>query len=95
MFGTKALTQAASDLASGLPARLTLCISPSEGAGDWMVYRQCATETEAYNLVKDIQSICGSHLERDGNFVYCLPFGSFEDIISELQGDGYDWEETG
>jgi len=62
-----------------------------EGSGTAHIYMPSDAAAEA--LVEAVQSLAGSSLERDGNFVYASLLSNSEEIEEELTDAGFDVEE--
>lgn len=60
-------------------------------AGDHVTFHAyCGSPPEAREVVADIQTLCGSRLERDEDFVYvAVDTDRLEEAILELEKDGY------
>ncbi len=78
-------------LGTGRPPSMTYCFGDDENV-TYHHYASC--DAEAAALVEDIQSLAGSNLERDGDFVYVvLDAELFEMAEKELAQIGYGSEE--
>ena len=57
-------------------------------------YAYCGSPTEATSVRKDIQSLCGSHVEQDEDMIYILvDLDRCDESITELEKDGYSTED--
>lgn len=63
--------------------------------GDVRFYRYCKSEREASRIVWYLQSLGGSSVERDGDFVYAATDPSEDSAVKrELELAGYSVEEV-
>lgn len=67
-----------------------------EGDGEYVTLSTyCLDSDEAEDLVDEIQSVCGSNLERDASFVYVVVCGyQTDDAVRELQSHGVSVRES-
>lgn len=65
------------------------------GDSDDVTFHMYTSSAVTARWIQDrIQTVCGSRVERDGNFLYvCVYADDVEDAIQELRSDGFDCEE--
>jgi len=57
---------------------------------DWMVSMVCQTVEEASRVKSDLQSICGSRFEQDGELIYAIiSDGCEDDAEKKLKQQGF------